>query len=388
MKKSLEDIKLTLFFTGGMSLGKWKEIGNLDRELAVYHRIAGKIKKVNLVTYGGSNDRKFAGEIGRLGLIPAKWHNRQKLTALHLILRYFPVLIGSDVLKTNQIRGAQIPVWLKRVFNKRLIVRCGFLHSYFTRQQTGDEKRIEDAVALERLAFKEADLAVVTSGWQRDLIVEGYGLDPARVKVIPNYVESDVFKPDPGAEKKYDLLFVGRGDRQKNLINLLKALEQLHKDGRTVSLMLAGSCSRNIELKQLIEKKGLKVQLQDHLPNYELPGAINQAKIFILPSLYEGHPKILLEAMSCGAACIGTDVVGINDLIDHLENGYLCRTDYKSLAGAIAEVLNNEDLREKMGRKARDHVVRHFDIEKVLQLELEALIELISLQNKKVFIKK
>ena len=378
MKNSLENIKLTLFFTGGMSLGKWKEIGNLDRELAIYHRMAGKIKKVNLVTYGGSNDRKFAGELGRLGLIPAKWHNRPKLTAMHLILRYFPVLIGSDVLKTNQIRGAQIPVWLKKAFKKKLIVRCGFLHSYFTRQQTGDEKRIEDAAALERLAFKEADLAVVTSAWQRDLVVEDYGLDPGRVKVIPNYVESDVFKPDPGAEKKYDLLFVGRGDRQKNLMNLLRALEQLYKDGKTVSLMLVGSCSRNIELRRFIEKKGLEVQFQDHLPNSELPRVINQTRIFILPSLYEGHPKALLEAMSCGAACIGTKVVGISNVIDHLQNGYLCRTDYQSLARAITEVLSNRDLRKKTGRKARKYIVRNFDIEKILQKELEALEEVLS----------
>ena len=379
MDKALKNLTLTLFFTGGTSLTDWAEKGNLDRELAIYHRMAEKLKKVNLVTYGGENDKQFADRIGKLKLIPANWYSRPQLTALNLALRYSPGIMASDIMKTNQIRGAQIPVWLKKVFKKKLIVRCGFLHSYFTRQQTVDETRIHDAVALERMAFRAADLAIVTSDWQRDLIIEEYALDPDKVKVLPNYVVTDVFKPDPGVEKKYDLLFIGRGVRQKNLENLLKAVDQLGKAGKKLSLLLVGSCCQNPELKRTVTDKGLNVTFKSQLPNFELPTVINQARAFILPSFYEGHPKALLEAMSCGVACIGTDVVGINNVIDHLENGYLCRTDYQSLAKAITEVLNNEELRKKTGRKAREYIVRNFDIEKVLQMELEVLEELIFL---------
>lgn len=376
MDKALKNLTLALFFTGGTSLTDWAEKGNLERELAIYHRMAEKLKKVNLVTYGGKNDKRFADRIGKLNLIPANWYSRPQLTALNLALRYSPRIMASDILKTNQIRGARIPVWLNKVYRKKLIVRCGFLHSYFTRQQTGDERRIHDAVALERMAFRASDLAIVTSDWQSDLIIEDYALDPDKVKVLPNYVVTDVFKPNPGVEKKYDLLFIGRDARQKNLENLLKAVDQLGKAGKKLSLLLVGSCCQNSELKRIVTDKGLNVTFKSQLPSFELPRVINQTKIFILPSLYEGHPKALLEAMSCGAACIGTDVVGINNVIGHLENGYLCRTDYQSLAKAITEVLNNKDLRKKTGRKAREYIVRNFDIEKVLQMEFEAIEEL------------
>ena len=372
----MKNLTLALFFTGGTSLTDWAEKGNLERELAIYHRMAEKLKKVNLVTYGGKNDKRFADRIGKLNLIPANWYSRPQLTALNLALRYSPRIMASDILKTNQIRGARIPVWLNKVYRKKLIVRCGFLHSYFTRQQTGDERRIHDAVALERMAFRASDLAIVTSDWQSDLIIEDYALDPDKVKVLPNYVVTDVFKPNPGVEKKYDLLFIGRDARQKNLENLLKAVDQLGKAGKKLSLLLVGSCCQNPELKRIVTDKGLNVTFKSQLPSFELPRVINQTKIFILPSLYEGHPKALLEAMSCGAACIGTDVVGINNVIGHLENGYLCRTDYQSLAKAITEVLNNKDLRKKTGRKAREYIVRNFDIEKVLQMEFEAIEEL------------
>ena len=172
MDKTLKNLTLTLFFTGGPSLTDWAEKGNLDRELAIYHRMAEKLKKVNLVTYGGKNDKQFADKIGKLKLIPANWYSRPQLTALNLALRYSPGIMASDIMKTNQIRGARIPVWLNKVYRKKLIVRCGFLHSYFTRQQTVDEKRIHNAVALERMAFRAANLAIVTSDWQRDLIIE------------------------------------------------------------------------------------------------------------------------------------------------------------------------------------------------------------------------
>lgn len=376
MDKTLKNLTLTLFFTGGTGLTDWAENGNLERELAIYHRMAEKLKKVNLVTYGGKNDKQFADRIGKLKLIPANWYSHPQLTALNLALRYSPGIMASDILKTNQIRGARIPVWLNKVYRKKLIVRCGFLHSYFTRQQTGDERRIHDAVALERMAFRAADLAIVTSDWQSDLIIEDYALDPDKVKVLPNYVVTDMFKPNPEVEKKYDLLFIGRGARQKNLENLLKAVDQLDKAGKKLSLLLVGSCCQNPELKRIVTDKGLNVTFKSQLPSFELPRVINQTKIFILPSLYEGHPKALLEAMSCGAACIGTDVVGINNVIGHLENGYLCRTDYQSLAKAINSVLTNERLRIRIGQSARNYILNNFDIEKVLQMELNAIEEL------------
>ena len=78
-----------------------------------------------------------------------------------------------------------------------------------------------------------------------------------------------------------------------------------------------------------------------------MPYVLNQAKVFILPSYYEGHSKALLEAMSCELPCVGSDVVGIKEDIQYMETGYLCETDYKSIANAIETVLSDDLLQKK-----------------------------------------
>ena len=374
----LHNINLTLFFTAGVGLKNWDETGSIDRELEFYKRLKPSFNNINLVTYGGKSDRVYIDKLDGLNLLAVSWHSRQQITAIHLALRFFPQLLRSDILKTNQIRGAQIPVWLKKVFRKKLIVRCGFLHSFLTSKETDDSRRIDEAARLERTAFQEADLGIVTSSWQRDIVIKNYGVSPVKVKVIPNYVLTDLFRPIDSVNKKYDLIFVGRGGAVKNLPNLLGALRFLKLKNKDVSLLMMGGCSDNQQLIEIAESDRLNVTFKANVPNAELPGLLNQARAFILPSLCEGHPKALIEAMSCALACIGTDVIGIRDNIEHLKTGYLCETESESLANAIIEVLNNSKLREMMGVNARNHVKQNFDIEHVLKLELEAIQELLS----------
>ena len=75
------------------------------------------------------------------------------------------------------------------------------------------------------------------------------------------------------------------------------------------------------------------------IPNSELPGYINKAKAFVLPSIYEGHPKALIEAMACSIPVIGCDSPGIKEIIGNGSNGLLCATTPGSLRNAINKVL-------------------------------------------------
>ena len=104
----------------------------------------------------------------------------------------------------------------------------------------------------------------------------------------------------------------------------------------------------------------------------------NQARIFIIPSYYEGHPKALLEAMSCSMPCIGSDVIGIREDIEHLVTGYMCETDFKSIADAIDFPLSDEHLQSKLGRNARKHILTNYSLDKILQMELEIIKEVLA----------
>jgi glycosyltransferase involved in cell wall biosynthesis len=245
----LSDTNFVLFFTGGVSLKTWAEVGNLDRELEIYKRLSKKLKNVNMVTYGGKGDRVYAKDLGEINLLPTTWHNNPKLTILHLLLKYLPQIYKSDVLKTNQIPGSEIPIWIKKHFGKKLIVRCGYLHSYFIKNQSKDQKAINEAIQLEKKAFSCADMGIVTSSWQRDIVIEQYNVEPAKIKVIPNYVITDVLKPHPEIQKKYDLIFVGRSGSQKNISNLLEAIQHLKTKNKNISLIMIGGCCDNNEIR-------------------------------------------------------------------------------------------------------------------------------------------
>jgi len=376
--KTLEDIILTLFFTGDVSLKTWAGVGNLDRELEIYKRLSKKLKNVNMVTYGGKGDRVYAKNFGEINLLSTTWYNNSKLTVLHLLLKYLPQIFRSDILKTNQIPGSEIPIWIKKHFGKKLIVRCGYLHSYFIKNQSKDQKTINEAVRLEKEAFSYADMGIVTSSWQRDIIIKQYNIEPAKIKVIPNYVITNVFKPHPEIQKKYDLIFVGRSGSQKNISNLLEAIKYLKTKNKNISLLMIGGCCDNNEIREIVNQHRLNVTFKGNVPNFELPYVLNQAKVFILPSYYEGHPKALLEAMSCELPCIGSDVVGIKEDIQHMETGYLCKTDYKSIANAIETVLSDDYLRKEIGKSAREYIVKNYSIDKIFKKELEVIQEVIT----------
>jgi glycosyltransferase involved in cell wall biosynthesis len=372
------DIILTLFFTGGVSLKTWAEVGNLEREIELYKRLSEKLKDINMVTYGGKRDRVYVKNLGGINLLSTTWYNNPKLTILHLLLKYSPQIFKSDILKTNQIPGSEIPIWVKEHFGKKLIVRCGYLHSYFIKNQSKDQKTINKAIQLEKKAFSCADMGIVTSSWQRDIVIERYNVEPAKIKVIPNYVVTDVFKPNPEIQKKYDLIFVGRGGSQKNISNLLKAIHYLKTKERDISLLMVGGCSCDNKIKEIISQYDLDVTFKDNVPNFDLPYILSQARVFILPSYYEGHPKAQLEAMSCGLPCIGSDVVGIKEDIKHMKTGYLCKTDYKSIANAIETVLSDESLQKTIGNNARKCIIKKYSIDRILKMELDVIQEVIA----------
>ena len=120
-------------------------------------------------------------------------------------------------------------------------------------------------------------------------------------------------------------------------------------------------------LKEWNEK--INVKYWGVIPNEQLPEIINQHQIFILSSFYEGNPKTLLESMSCGMACIGTNVRGINSIIKHKENGYLCKTDAQSIKKAILTVANNKELRERIGKAAREYIVNNCSLNSIVEKE-------------------
>ena len=157
----LKDINLTLFFTENVGLNTWAEVGNLDREILLYQRLTEHLHNVNFVTYGGRADRQYIGTLGKISVNPLVWHRLIPVTISHLLFNYLKIIRNTSILKTNQLQGSEIPVWLKKRFNKRLIVRCGWLCSLSYEKSTDDERFLARVRAMEKNAFETADIVVL-----------------------------------------------------------------------------------------------------------------------------------------------------------------------------------------------------------------------------------
>jgi glycosyltransferase involved in cell wall biosynthesis len=217
---------------------------------------------------------------------------------------------------------------------------------------------------VEKITYKTADRIILTSKRDKDFVVGRFKINSEKIKIIPNYIDTELFRPFSLEKEKNRIIFVGRLEAQKNLFNLIKALS-----GIPVKLVLIGRGFLKEKLEELAKEKKVDVKFINKIANKDLPQEYNKSKLFILPSFYEGCPKALLEAMSCGLPCIGSNVEGIKEIITHKENGYLCKTDSESIRKAIIEVLNNKGLQNRIGENARKTILENFSFENIVLRE-------------------
>jgi len=205
--------------------------------------------------------------------------------------------------------------------------------------------------------------------------MEAVGFSP--IHVIPNGVDTHIFYPisrplrlqwrqEKGVSAtECIVLFVGKLDSQKNVVLLLQSMESVTG---AVRLLMIGQGSQRGELDRLIKTKHLEAKV-------ELLGVRNDVSrwyplvdMFVLPSRAEGSPNVLLEAMSCGLPCIGSDIEAIREVIKDRETGFLFpQGDSNALASLIQTLSNNEELRDTVGSAARASILQRFSLDAIVQ---------------------
>lgn len=368
-------IDLVLFFTRGVSLKTWDRIGLFEHEVALYYHLQTYGVQVAFITYGDASDLAYADRLPGIRILCNRW-GLSRWWYVRLIAWFYPMLWrGPAVFKSHQLPGANIALRAARRFGKKFIARCGYLHSDFMERRHGpDSPEARQARALERRVFTAADRVVVTTPAMRHTVLQRYQVLAKRATVIPNCVETELFCPSLDSHHpSRRICFIGRLDEQKNLFALLEAIKDLD-----VELVIVGTGALGKRLCEEVNSHGLSVRFMGNVPHHQLPEILNSSALFILPSHYEGHPKALLEAMACGLPVIGTDVPGIRELICHRETGYLCGISPEEIRAAIQDVLGDADLRARMGCNAREFVVENFSLERVVEMELALLEELVA----------
>lgn len=362
---------LALFFSFRISLKDWYDSGILEREVKLYNELSKYFYKIYFLTYGGEDDRKYNSYLSpNIEVVPMPFireGGRKQFRPVMLIYSilmpfiHWKILKNASILKTNQIPGCWTAVMAKMIFKKRLILRCGYIWSYVALQNKENAIKIYIKKIIEKFSCAFSDAVVCSSLADQDYLARNYKV---KAKVIPNYVDTEIFRPLSIPKRKDSICFVGRLEKEKNLIALLEALK-----GLPYNLTIIGRGSMREKLEKKAEVDNINVRFMNNVPHSKLPEILNQHEIFILPSLYEGTPKTLLEAMSCGLPVVGTDVNGIKEIIKHKTNGILCQTGVKSLRKSIQGLMGEDYLRENLGKEAKKTIEKSYALKRLIREE-------------------
>jgi starch synthase len=197
-------------------------------------------------------------------------------------------------------------------------------------EQLGGGYRVSSWV--ERTAYASADAIIAVSHGMRADVLTAYPMvDPARVHVVHNGIDTDVYRPDSGTDVLEEhglnqgrpyVLFVGRITRQKGLVHLVKAARRFHDD---VVLVL---CASSPDTKEIGDETSAAVDLlrkergdssviwiQEQVARPKLVQLFTHALAFVCPSIYEPLGIVNLEAMACETAVVASAVGGIPEVV-------------------------------------------------------------------------
>ncbi|HEX6177257.1 MAG TPA: glycosyltransferase [Thermoanaerobaculia bacterium] len=205
------------------------------------------------------------------------------------------------------------------------------------------------------------------------------GLHPeeshGKIEVVHIGVNPDVYS-DAAARStrrspRTQILSVAALTGAKGYHFLVDACASLIRDGADIECRIVGDGPRREEIRQRIEQHGLgdRIRLVGALPQHEVARLVGESDIFVLPSVIawngqmDGIPISLMEAMAAGKPVIGSAISGIPELVQQNGNGLLVDSTHSDrIAGAIRKLMDDAELRERMGRTGQERVRKSFDV--------------------------
>ena len=255
-------------------------------------------------------------------------------------------------------------------------------------EQLGGGYRVSSWV--ERTAYEAADAVIAVSAGMREDILRSYpSVDPDRVKVVHNGIDSQLWQAERDEDvvrghgvdpDRPSVIFVGRITRQKGLPYLLRAAAELPPEVQLV--LLAGAPDTpeiKAEVESLIdtlrETRDGVVWVPTMLPRNEVVAMLSAATVFVCPSVYEPLGIVNLEAMACELPVVATATGGIPEVVVHGETGWLVPIEQvqdgtgtpvdpdrfvADLAAALTDAVSDPGRADRMGLAGRRRAVESF----------------------------
>ncbi len=241
-----------------------------------------------------------------------------------------------------------------------------------------------------RYAIRRADKVISVSKATAQWLVDKRKVNPGKVMIIPYGVNLDKFNPSVKSVTRQSIglsendIIIGQVSRlneQKGHTYLIDAAPAIIAKQPHVKFVLVGDGPLRADLEQQIKANGV----EDHFKLLGFRQDVHEIlplfDVFTLPSLYEGLPNVVLEAMACGLPVVATPVDGTKEAVIDSETGILVPVgDVKELAENLLKVISNNDLKSKLGTAGRKRVEDEFSLDGQVK-KFETLYETYALRN-------
>lgn len=230
-----------------------------------------------------------------------------------------------------------------------------------------------------KFTFASADKIICYTDVEREEMIN-LGVNSEKIAVIHNGIDTDMFIPsrDRVYSEKKKLLWIGRYVPGKGVEYLIDAFKLLKSKYPDISLTMVGRGPQKDQIIRKIINLNLNdsIIIKDYIPNSKIVTLYHNSDILVLPSLGEGVPRVIMEAMSCGLPVVCTKLPQLVNLVDGC--GFLVPLkDPTTMAEKISEILSNETLARKFGESGRKRVVDNYSWSDTIKKTIKLYEELI-----------
>ncbi len=304
------------------------------------------------------------------------WLNAFVISATLVSLKTLRVYLRDgpfDIIHFHDILSGTFILALRRIGVIKAPIVCT-LHGYVIDSSTiryGGIRRIVMLMAgfVMELAARSSDRVLVYSEKQKRSLSSSYRVSEKKIRIISQAVDealpmrrqSSYRRAEPSQVKSNFILYVGRLSRLKGVQVLLAALAGLKYD-----CVLVGGGPEREEFAKMAEDIGIadQVSFVGEIPFEDVTEFYRSATIFVLPTLAEGFPLVILEAMTFSLPIISTDVSGIPEVVKEGYNGFIVHAeDVLALRERIRKLMESEKLRKQFGKNSRKIIDERFGIE-------------------------
>ena len=270
------------------------------------------------------------------------------------------IIKQCNLLRCFQLAGTLPALISKLFYGSKFVFNYGYDYAAFA----GIEGRPLQAQLfswLKPIALKFATGVIVKN---KDLPVKGF--------YLPNGVDINQFHPP---KRKFHhriktVLYVGRLEPQKNLIVLLTALAQVKTK---LKIVIVGQGSQSQKLLHLAKQLKLNLVIKSPIAHSQLPKVYRSADLFVLPSLIEGSPKVLLEAMASNLPIVATNVPGSREIIKPNTTGILVEPTVADLGAGINQIFDQPSFARRLGQAAHRQAIKQYNQKKLMASEITFL---------------